>query len=70
MKSALAGRPVREFPVPPGIVFERIDPKTGLLADAGSDEALFQPFLEGTAPTERANQAATGSSRDRLRLDF
>ncbi len=68
MKAVLADRPVRDFPVPDGIVFARIDGETGLLASASTRNALFQPFLEGTAPTERADQAATGS--DRLRLDF
>ncbi len=69
MKAALEQRSVREFPVPDGIVFARIDAKTGLLASGRSEEALFQPFLEGTAPTETTSPE-TSVGRDRRRLDF
>ena len=71
MGAALAERPVRDFPVPEGIVFARIDGKNGLLASASSEQTLFQPFLEGTEPTEQADQAVTASQdKRRLQLDF
>lgn len=71
MKAALAGRPVRGFPVPDGIVFAKIDAKTGLLASHDSKIPIFQAFLRGTAPTERADTAENqNQSRRRLRLDF
>jgi penicillin-binding protein 1A len=70
MRSALEGRPARDFPIPDPIVFARIDRKTGLLADANSSETVFQAFLQGTVPTETASSARTTSeSRRQLRLD-
>ena len=71
MRAALAGRRQHDFEAPPGIVFARIDAKTGLLASPDTKTPLFQPFLEGTAPTEREDAAVTAEkSRRRLRLDF
>jgi penicillin-binding protein 1A len=52
MKSALRDEPVRDFPVPDGVVFARVDRATGLLAPPGDDKALFLPFRQGTAPLE------------------
>ena len=48
MSAALRGRPARDFEVPEGIVFARIDTKTGLLASSQTGTSLFQAFLEGT----------------------
>ncbi|HZH04361.1 MAG TPA: penicillin-binding protein, partial [Myxococcaceae bacterium] len=53
MRDAHQDRPVREFEVPPGVVFSRIDPTTGLLA-GGSVPGRNEPFLEGTEPTSEA----------------
>jgi len=70
MRTALADRPVREFPVPEQIVFARIDRKTGLLADASNEDTVFQSFLADTEPTETAGQAQTTSEDLRLlRMD-
>jgi len=70
MRTALAGRPARDFPVPELIEFARIDRKTGLLAGENSESTVFQPFLQGTVPTEMADSARTQSeSRRQLRLD-
>jgi penicillin-binding protein 1A len=54
MEKALAGQPAENFRVPEGIVFVKIDPKTGLLASPFSPDARTECFLEGTAPTEYA----------------
>ena len=54
MERALAGQPAENFRVPEGIVFVKIDPKTGLLASPFSSDARTECFLEGTAPTEYA----------------
>ncbi|MCP5056337.1 MAG: PBP1A family penicillin-binding protein [bacterium] len=71
MGAALADRPVRDFAVPEGIVFARIDGKSGLLAASGSDQTLFQAFAEGTEPTEQADRAVTVSKeRRRLQQDL
>ena len=71
MRAALADRPVRDFPVPEGIVFARIDARTGLLASPQSKRTLFQPFLAGTEPQEEAGLDLNGSrDEQRLRLGF
>ncbi|HXV37847.1 MAG TPA: PBP1A family penicillin-binding protein [Myxococcota bacterium] len=70
MRVALEPRPVRDFEVPDSIEFARIDRKTGLLAGDSSESTVFQPFLQGTAPTEMADSArAQSESRRQLRLD-
>jgi penicillin-binding protein 1A len=70
MSVALEGRPTRDFAVPDRIEFARIDRKTGLLAGESTEETVFQPFLQGTVPTEMADSARTQSeSRRQLRLD-
>jgi penicillin-binding protein 1A len=56
MKAAHAGLPEREFDVPPGITFARIDPASGLLAGK-SVPGRMEPFLDGTAPTTEAPPA-------------
>lgn len=53
MQQALKGEPVRGFlPAPPGVVFARIDAKTGKLPGPGTTEIIYESFKEGTAPTE------------------
>jgi len=73
MKVALAARPAREFPVPEGIVFARIDGKTGLLASANSESASFQAFAVDTVPAAGTGSYESQSAKDRgrrVRLDF
>ncbi len=53
MKKALRKQPIRSFRQPPGVVVRRIDPKTGLLAPAGTP-GLDEVFVAGTEPTETA----------------
>jgi len=52
MKKSLADQPVRIFQVPEGVVFTKIDAKTGLLPIAESKKTIFECFKEGTVPTE------------------
>jgi penicillin-binding protein 1A len=54
MSGALKSAPPRPFTQPPGVVVERIDPKTGLLAPPGSTVVIEEVFLQGTAPTQVA----------------
>jgi penicillin-binding protein 1A len=71
MRPALADRPPRDFAAPPGVVFARIDAKTGGLASAASEARLFQAFLEGTVPTQAADTTASSSeSRREIELGF
>ena len=53
MDAAHKGKAIRDFPIPPGIVFAQIDPSTGLLA-GDAVPGRSEPFLEGTAPTAMA----------------
>jgi penicillin-binding protein 1A len=70
MSHALAGEPVEDFEVPKGIVFQRIDRKTGLLADRASPESYFQPFLENTQPTDSVSSVTSATDvRRALRED-
>ncbi len=64
MEVALAPYPQRDFEVPEKIEFQRIDRTSGLLAEANTQDAYFQPFLEGTAP-ERSFTDQTTSRRAR-----
>lgn len=52
MQDILKDKPVREFPVPEGVVFSKIDAQTGLLPIPESKQTLFECFKEGTVPTE------------------
>jgi len=59
MQQVYEGRPVEDFPVPPGITFSRIDTKTGLLAPPSQHEdVFFESFKEGTQPTQFATEVA------------
>ncbi len=53
MKDAHKKKPISDFPVPPGLVFKKIDEKTGLLAHFG-EPYLFECFLPQTAPVQYA----------------
>jgi penicillin-binding protein 1A len=71
MGVALAPLPRKDFEVPGHIEFQRIDRASGLLADSQTQDAYFQPFLEGTAP-ERSftDQSTSEQSRQAARDDI
>jgi penicillin-binding protein 1A len=52
MEGILKEFPKRDFPVPPGIVFQKIDADTGLLAlpTCPKQKRILEAFLEGTEP--------------------
>lgn len=54
MRDAVADSPERALELPEGIVTVRIDPASGLLASPGQDDAMFEYFITGTAPTKYA----------------
>ena len=68
MARTLNGTPREAFQAPPEIVFARIDRKTGLLASSCTESFVFQPFHEGTAPTEFTPCTQSPGNR-RIRLD-
>jgi penicillin-binding protein 1A len=70
MTKALVGRPTKDFTPPPGVVIQRIDKKTGLLARPGiEDNTMDEVFVQGTAPTEVAPAAGEESSADKLLME-
>ena len=72
MRVALEDRPSRDFEVPADhIVFQRIDRDTGLIADASTQNAYFQPFIEGTEPRRSVSEQESASdARRALREDI
>ncbi|MBU0990230.1 MAG: PBP1A family penicillin-binding protein [Proteobacteria bacterium] len=52
MSGTLKEEPVKDFEVPEGVVFAKIDAETGLLAGRHSEKTLFQSFKVGTEPKE------------------
>ncbi len=56
MRVALANSPDRPREVPACIENVRIDPSSGLLAQPGQADAIFEYFKVGTAPTESAGE--------------
>ncbi len=71
MRDALDGRPVLNFQEPEKIVTVRIDRTNGLIADVGTSDAYFQPFLEGTEPSESTtSRKSAGDTQRTLREDF
>jgi len=50
MRAAHDQRPATEFPRPPGVTSVRIDPKNGLRAYDGEEDAVDEVFLQGTEP--------------------
>ncbi|MEJ2067457.1 MAG: penicillin-binding protein, partial [Deltaproteobacteria bacterium] len=69
MQKALAGKPVKNFPIPEGIVFAKIDPKTGLLASPGAKDVVFECFKEGTQPTTYGRGSSFTEDEDFLKSD-
>ncbi|WP_299201219.1 penicillin-binding protein 1A [uncultured Amphritea sp.] len=67
MDVALANIPDQAVAKPEGIVSIRIDPKTGLLAYPGQEDAMFEIFPEASVPTDTARNPAltnaTGTTR-------
>lgn len=50
MRAAHKDRPVHDFPVPEGIVFAKVDTRTGKLAAENSRHVRFECFREGNLP--------------------
>ena len=69
MKEILRDKEIMEFPVPEGIVFVKIDKKTGLLPTPESTSIIFESFKEGTAPTEYSDYAVKSDVADFFRLE-
>jgi len=51
MRKVLKDESMEDFVLPEGVVFAKIDAKTGLLANSKSVETVLECFKEGTVPT-------------------
>jgi len=69
MADAHADKPVRDFPIPEGVSYARVDP-SGQLAGEGSNNAYMQAFPAGSEPTERKSGLSENKERELLRMDF
>ncbi len=69
MQQAISQYPVTEFRVPDSIEFYPIDQKNGLLLAEDSDEARYEAFAPGTAPTRHSEEEQLKAS-DFFRLDL
>ncbi len=63
MGSALDGRAPHKRAQPESLVTVRIDPTTGLLADAGQSDAIFETFRAEHVPQESVSPSMTGSGQ-------
>jgi penicillin-binding protein 1A len=63
MREALRDRPEIKRPLPPGIVNVKIDPESGLLADSGQRNAIFEYFRVEHVPERLAEEGPGSGSR-------
>ena len=67
MEKILKDKPKKEFPIPEGIEFIKIDPRTGQLSLG--KEGILECFKEGTEPTQ-ISPSSLKTSTDFFKLDF
>ncbi len=70
MSKVLEGRPKVDFQAPDGVVFAKIDAKTGLLASPHSAKTVFQTFKEGTEPKKYSPKPEAPKSGQFLQYDM
>src|SRR5262245_56921556 len=64
MRAASAGKPVRDFTPPPGILFVRASPDRGTPATPGTAGSVLVPFRRGTLPSQFAAAAKAAGFGD------
>lgn len=69
MQQTLNGKPVRDFPMPRGVVPVKIDAKTGKLANEKTEKAVVEIFKEGTQPTEFSSNPSNSKKAADFFLD-
>ncbi|MDX2494028.1 MAG: PBP1A family penicillin-binding protein [Desulfuromusa sp.] len=69
MKEAVKQYPVQNFHVPDSIEFHPIDKENGLLLEEDEQQAYFEVFAPGTAPTQMSADEQL-KARDFFRLDM
>ena len=65
MSKILKDKPIKDFLIPEGIEFMKIDPKTGQISL--EKEGVLECFKEGTGPTQKLS---SGSKTDFFKFDF
>jgi len=55
MEKVMQHTPVEAFPTPEGIIFVKVDPKTGLVSSGSDNEAIYEAFLDSAPPKEKAD---------------
>jgi penicillin-binding protein 1A len=70
MSQVLKDQPVEDFAIPEGVVFAKIDSKTGLLASPHSEKTVFQAFKEGTEPREYTPEPEAAKSGQFTQFDM
>ncbi len=64
MRAALHGQPVRDFPVPAGVVLARANPETGAPAPPSAPRSRLIPFRRGTLPPAFRTPVGAGRFSD------
>ncbi|MCP4575122.1 MAG: PBP1A family penicillin-binding protein [Deltaproteobacteria bacterium] len=70
MQEVLAGKPIKDFQVPKGVVFAKIDGETGHLAGRHSKITVLQAFVEGTEPKQYAPKRSAGKTKSFTQFDM
>ncbi len=69
MQEAVRGTPIKNFPVPDGVEFTKIDPATGQRATAATKNAVFEVFKTGTAPNTVSKAREPAGQTDFFMMD-
>jgi penicillin-binding protein 1A len=67
MSKILKDKPVQEFPIPEGVEFAKIDPRTGQTATGR--ETILECFKEGTVPAQEI-KTQLKTTTDFFKYDF
>ncbi len=67
MKKTQAGRQPEDFPVPEGIIFKQVEPKTGLLCTDSCKSSIREAFLPGTEPRKYCEERAADDEEQQPR---
>ncbi|MFO7984885.1 MAG: PBP1A family penicillin-binding protein [Desulfatiglandaceae bacterium] len=70
MSEVLEGMPVLDFQVPQGVVFAKIDAKSGLLAGSHSQKTVLQSFIKGTEPKKYARKPSAPEAGEFSQFDM
>jgi len=70
MEKVTEGTPSRNFAIPEGIVFAKIDAATGLPAEPSTRETIFEAYKEGTAPTPASGEIKPAHTERFFEMDI